>query len=136
MTVLDSAKKHYTNIINQEPIKVEVPEWDTTLYAKPSISLARLGEIMELSNNGKSAEAMVMTLIHRLIDAEGNPVFRKSEKNELLRSVDPDVLSRIITVISDGTTTEEEVSEIMQMEVIEYQGWIHYVEMKNGNRKS
>ena len=111
MTVLDSAKKHYTNIINQEPIKVEVPEWDTTLYAKPSISLARLGEIMELSNNGKSAEAMVMTLIHRLIDAEGNSVFRKSEKNELLRSVDPDVLSRIITVISDGTATDEEVGK-------------------------
>jgi len=111
MSVLDKAKSHYTNIINQEPIKVEVPEWDSTLYAKPSISLAKLGEIMELSNAGKSAEAMAMTLIYRLIDAEGNPVFRKAEKNELLRSVDPDVLSRIITTISDNTPSDEDVAK-------------------------
>jgi hypothetical protein len=111
MSVLDKAKKHYTNIINQAPIKVEVPEWDTTLYAKPSLSLAKLGEIMELSNDGKSAEAMVMTIIYRLIDEEGNPVFRKAEKAELMRQVDPDVLSRIITTISDGTMTDEEVTK-------------------------
>jgi|AntAceMinimDraft_5_1070358.scaffolds.fasta_scaffold132724_2 hypothetical protein len=111
MSVLDKAKKHYTNIINQEPIKVEVPEWDSTLYAKPSISLAKLGEIMELSNAGKSAEAMALTLIYRLIDEEGNPVFRKAEKNELLRSVDPDVLSRIITTISDNTPSDEDVAK-------------------------
>ena len=111
MSVLDKAKKHYTNIISQEPIKVEVPEWDSTLYAKPSISLAKLGEIMELSNAGKSAEAMALTLIYRLIDADGNPVFRKAEKNELLRSVDPDVLSRIITTISDNTPSDEDVEK-------------------------
>ena len=111
MSVLDNAKKHYTNIINQAPIKVEVQEWDATLYAKPSLSLAKLGEIMELSNDGKSAEAMVMTIIYRLIDEEGNPVFRKAEKAELMRQVDPDVLSRIITTISEGTMTDEEVTK-------------------------
>lgn len=111
MSILDKAKSHYTNIINQEPIKVDVPEWDAVLYAKPSISLAKIGEIMELTNSGKSAEAMVMTIIYRLIDAEGNPVFRKAEKNELLRSVDPDVLSRIITIISDNTATDEDVAK-------------------------
>jgi hypothetical protein len=111
MSVLDKAKKHYTNIINKEPIKVEVPEWGSTVYAKPSLSLAKLGEIMELSNDGKSAEAMVMTLIYRLIDEEGNPIFRKAEKGELMRQVDPDVLSRIITTISDNTITDEEVTK-------------------------
>ena len=111
MSVLDKAINHYTNIINQEPIKVEVSEWDPTVYAKPSLSLAKLGETMELSNGGKSAEAMVMTLIYRLIDEEVNPIFRKAEKGGLLRQVDPDVLSRIITKISDNTMTDEEVTK-------------------------
>ena len=109
MSVLDNAKKHYTNILNREPAKIEVPEWDAVVYAKPSLSLAKLGEIMELSNEGKSAEAMVLTLIYRLIDAEGNPVFRKPDKNEIMRQVDPDVLSRIITQISEDNITEEDI---------------------------
>ena len=52
-----------------------------------------------------------MTLIYRLIDEEGNPIFRKAEKGELMRQVDPDVLSRIITTISDNTMTDEEVTK-------------------------
>ena len=109
MSLLAKAKGHYTNILAKEPLKIEVPEWDATVYAKPSIPLAKLGEIMELANSGKSAEAMVMTLIYRLMDEEGNPVFRKAERNEIMRQVDPDVISRIVTQMSEDNVTEDDI---------------------------
>ena len=111
MSILDKAKNHYVNILNKEPIRIEVPEWDTVVYAKTSIPLSKLGEIMELSNQGKTAEAMVMTLIYRLIDEEGNAIFKKAEKSELLRQVDPDVLSRIMTIIGENQPSQEDLEK-------------------------
>jgi hypothetical protein len=51
-----------------------------------------------------------MTLVHRLIDGEGRPVFRKIEKTELLRSVDPDVLARIVGEINADDASAEDVA--------------------------
>ena len=64
---------------------------------------------MELSQSGKTAEAMAMTLIFRLIDEEGKPLFRKPEKIDLMRSVDPDVLARIVGEINGADPSEDDV---------------------------
>lgn len=109
-SLLERAKSHYKAKLSAEPRELVIPEWEATVYIKPGISLAALGEVMELANQGKSAEAMVMTLVHRLIDGEGKPVFRKVEKTELLRSVDPDVLARIVGEINAEEATEEDVA--------------------------
>ena len=110
MSVLDKAKNHYKAKLTAEPREIDIPEWDSKLFIRPGISLQALGEIMELANAGKSAEAMVMTLVHRLIDGEGRPVFRKIEKTELLRSVDPDVLARIVGEINADDASAEDVA--------------------------
>jgi hypothetical protein len=110
MSVLEKAKAHYKAKLTAEPRELHIPEWDTTVYIRPGISLHNLGEIMEAASGGKSAEAMVLTLIHRLIDGEGKPVFKKAEKVELLRGVDPDVLARIVGEINASDPTEEDVS--------------------------
>lgn len=109
MSVLEKAKSHYRAKLTAEPQKIEIPEWGTTAYIKPSINLSQLGEIMELSQNGKTAEAMALTLIYRLIDEEGKPVFRKPDRQELMRSVDPDVLARIVGEINSGDPSEDDV---------------------------
>jgi len=109
-TLLERAKSHYKAKLSAEPRELHIPEWEATVYIRPGISLHNLGEIMELANAGKSAEAMVMTLVHRLIDGEGRPVFRKIEKTELLRSVDPDVLARIVGEINAEDASAEDVS--------------------------
>jgi len=110
MSVLEKAKEHYKAKLSTEPRELRIPEWDTTVYIRPGISLQSLGEVMELANNGKSAEAMVMTLIHRLIDGEGKPVFKKIEKTEILRSVDPEILARIVSEINQIDPTEDDIS--------------------------
>ena len=51
-----------------------------------------------------------MTLIYRLIDEEGVPIFRKADKTELMRHVDPDVLARVVGDISSNDPDEDEVA--------------------------
>lgn len=109
MSVLESAKNHYKAKLSAEPREIEIPEWNSTLFVRPGISLQALGEIMELATAGKSAEAMVMTAIYRLIDGEGKPVFKKLDKLELMKSVDPDVLARIVTEINSDDPSEDDV---------------------------
>ncbi len=109
MSVLDKAKNHYKAKLTAEPSKISIPEWDTEAYIKPGINLSQLGEIMELSQNGKTAEAMALTLIYRLIDEDGQPIFRKPDRVELMRAVDPDVLARIVGEINNSDPNEEDV---------------------------
>ena len=110
MSLLEKAKEHYKAKLSAEPRELRIPEWDSTVYVRPGISLQNLGEIMELANGGNAAEAMVMTLVHRLVDGEGKPVFKKIEKTELLRSVDPEVLARIVGEINQTDPSEDDIS--------------------------
>jgi Asp-tRNA(Asn)/Glu-tRNA(Gln) amidotransferase B subunit len=110
MSILEKAKSHYQAKLHAEPSKIQIPEWDTEAYIKPAINLHQLGEIMELSQSGKTAEAMALTLIYRLIDDEGKPIFRKAEKTDLMRSVDPDVLARIVGDINASDPSEDDVA--------------------------
>jgi len=110
MSVLEKAKSHYQAKLTAEPQKINIPEWDTVAYIRPGINLLQLGEIMELSQAGKTAEAMALTLIYRLVDKEGAPIFKKLERTELMRAVDPDVLARIVGEINNSDPSEEDVA--------------------------
>lgn len=109
MNVLDKAKSHYNAKLAEEPRPISIKQWDTEAFIKPAISLQRLGEIMECANAGKAAEAMALTVIYRLIDEEGQPLFRKADKTELLRHVDPDVLADIVNQINVSDPNAEDI---------------------------
>jgi len=110
MNVLEKAQGHYKSICSKERLEIHIPEWDSTVYVRPEFNLQSQGEIAELANNDKLAEAMVMTLILRLVDGEGKPVFKKIEKTELLRTVDASVITRIVGEINKFDPTEEDIS--------------------------
>lgn len=110
MSVLDKAKGHYKAKMSREPRKLAVPEWGCDVYIKPGINLNHLGEIMELANSGKSAEAMAMTAIYRLVDAEDKPVFKRLDKIVLMQEVDPDVLARIVAEINSDDPDQEDAA--------------------------
>lgn len=109
MSVLEKAKSHYKAKLTAEPTPISIKEWETEAFIKPGINLHQLGEIMELSQSGKTAEAMALTLIYRLIDEDGKPIFRKADRTELMRSVDPDVLARIVGEINSSDPSEDDV---------------------------
>ena len=109
MSIMEKAQSHYKGLLDGDLRPISIPEWDTEAFIKPSLSLQRLGEIMECANGGNPAEAMALTVIYRLVDADGKPLFRKSDKTELLKSLSPDVITNIVTAINELDPSSEDI---------------------------
>ena len=104
-TVLAAAKAHFKDILAQGlrgPIAV--PEWNTNIWYKPATSFYQESRIVELTSQGKTVEALVESLIMRCLDSDGNPIFSKADKPELMRSVDPGVIMKIMADMNDQET--------------------------------
>lgn len=108
MSVLEKAKSHYKVKMSADSEAMYIPEWDETVYVKPGINLQQLGEITSAASKGNTAEAMALTLIYRLTNQDGQPVFKKLDKTELLKNVDPEVMARIVNQINDNDPDQED----------------------------
>lgn len=103
MSVLNNAKKHFHSLNSGELNSLEVPQWETTVYWKSGgLNFASQSKVIELTNAGKTAEALVEMLILRAIDSDGKKMFKQVEKNEIMREVDPDVILKIVTAMNEN----------------------------------
>lgn len=101
--LIDKVESHFDSVMAgglQGPIKV--PEWDAELYWMASTTLAEESVVLELTQSGKTTEALVMSLILRARDKDGKPVFGKQDKLKLMRMADPKVVLRVITEMNDA----------------------------------
>lgn len=111
-TILESAKTHFRDRMSGNLLCVDVPEWgDVKIYFKPSMNFKDQGEILKLHGDNKPAEAVVMTLIVKAMDADGNKLFKRANMTEMLRSIDPEVVSRIVSEMSDDEPTVEDAAK-------------------------
>ena len=94
--VLDKATAHFRNQISGEMQIIDVPEWETKVYYKAAVSLKEEGKILELSQQGKTVEALVESLIVRARNEDGTKMFNFTDKAALLNEVDPKVLIRVV----------------------------------------
>jgi hypothetical protein len=94
--VLDTATAHFRNQISGEMQTVDAPEWGTKIYYKSAVSLKEEGKILELSQAGKTVEALVESLIVRARNEDGTKMFNFADKATLLNEVDPKVLIRLV----------------------------------------
>lgn len=100
--VLARAKQHFKDILAgglKGPI--HVPEWECDIWYKAATTFAQESKIVELTASGKTVEALVEALIMRALDHDGAPIFGKADKPELMRSVDPNVIMRIMAEMND-----------------------------------
>jgi hypothetical protein len=101
--VLEAAKAHFKEVLAQGlkgPINVK--EWGgVNIYYKPATTFHQEAKIVELQAQGKTVEALVMTLILRALDENGKQLFAIADKPELMREVDPTVILRVITEMND-----------------------------------
>ena len=107
MSVLQNAQAHFKEVLAgglKGPIRV--PEWNADIYFKASTTLAQESKIYELQNQGKGVEALVTSLILRALDVEGKPVFQPTDKIDLMRSVDPQVILRVIAEMNEANPAE------------------------------
>ena len=101
-SVLDSAKKHYSDLIDGELKFVDVLEWEvdgkpTRIYYRQYLTVEEKGELVKLYNQDSHYEMMVMSLIHSARSQDGTKLFKKAEKYDLMKYVSADVIETIFS---------------------------------------
>lgn len=107
--LIDRAEAHFQEVLGQG-LKgpIVVPEWDAEIYYKPSTTLAEEAKVIELTQQNKSTEALVVTLITRARDKEGKSLFSMADKLKLMNRADPKVILSVVTQFgADEDLTEE-----------------------------
>ena len=98
--ILDKATAHFRNQISGEMRSIDVPEWECKVYFKAATNLREEGRILELSQQGKSVEALVESIIIRARNEDGSKMFAPADKPVLMNEVDPKVLIRVVSEIN------------------------------------
>lgn len=99
--ILDKAKSHFREVMSGDLHSFYIDEWDTTFYYKKGSNFKQEAKIIELQNQGKTAEALIQMIVNRCLDADGKRVFTEASKTELMNSVDPEVIIKIVGALSN-----------------------------------
>lgn len=119
MTILDNAKSHFKDLIAGNGIKcIEVAEWGdkdapAKVYFKPlaALPVQQFSEVAKLATQ-ESVEAFIDILIIRCLDENGAPLFKKTNRLELLRHVSPQVVCSVITQMGEIDNSLEEMGDL------------------------
>lgn len=93
MSLLDNAVKHFDSI-QRNTVKIEVPEWDCTIYAKP-MNMMQKSEMVALYTQDKVGEAVATKLYHMARDEAGARLFTRDDIKGLMTKADPQVMQRV-----------------------------------------
>jgi hypothetical protein len=111
MSVLDNAKKHFSDKASGELQKITVPEWSTDIYFKTINSFAVESKIIELTQQNKLTEALIETLILKAKTVDGKPMFTRLDKIAMMNEVDPAVITRVVSEMNTTATVDFEAVE-------------------------
>lgn len=89
---------------------IAVPEWDLDVYYKTTSTMAQEARVIELTQEGKTTEGLVVQLIMKALDEDGNPLFDMGDKLKLMNNVDPSVILRVVTSMNNDVKAEEDKS--------------------------
>lgn len=109
--ILEKATSHFRNQISGEMKSVDVPEWEAKIYYKTASSLKEEGRILELSQQGKTVEALVESLIQRARNEDGSRMFVSADKVTLMNEVDPKVLIRVVGEMNNVSAEQLELDK-------------------------
>tara|TARA_R100000734_G_C3319274_1_gene114830 strand:+ start:4900 stop:5268 length:369 start_codon:yes stop_codon:yes gene_type:complete len=101
-STLEKARHHFHSALAHDLIKIEVPEWEETIYFKAATNFAVEKKIIELHGKGDLVEALVETLIAKSLTKDGKKMFTAADKVVLMREVDPEVIIRIVGAMNDA----------------------------------
>lgn len=109
--VLEKATAHFRNKISGEMRKISVPEWDCDIWVKSSSTLREESKILELSQQGKSVEALVESIIVKSRNEDGSKMFTFADKAVFMNEVDPNVIIRVAAEINNVALTMDEAEK-------------------------
>jgi hypothetical protein len=112
MKVLEKATGHFREKLTAGMKSVFVPEWESKIYFKSTITLKEQSKLIELATSGKQVEALVETLIVKARNEDGTKMFNPMDKQVFLNEVDPNVIIRVVAEINSVSDEDVEQEEI------------------------
>jgi hypothetical protein len=104
--VLDKATSHFRERLSGELKSINVPEWDCKIFFKDVNTLREESKIVELAQQGKTVEALVQTLVIKARNEDGTRMFTEVDKVILMNEVDPNVIIRACSQMSEAVTQQ------------------------------
>lgn len=98
--ILEKATAHFRNKISGSMRKIHVDEWDCDIWVRNSSTLKEEAKILELSQQGKTVEALVESIITKARNEDGSKVFNMADKITFMNEVDPNVIIKIASEIN------------------------------------
>lgn len=129
-TLLERATKQYKEkMVAAKILSIEIPEWPdehgqpSVIYFKPANTMRfrDFGRFLELARQ-QSVEAALDIIILRVLDENQNPIFKPAQRAELIRSLDPQVILKIIKRMGeqdDLYSSEQDELGSTQVEIAE-----------------
>lgn len=108
--IKDSALAHFKKKLSGDLSKIHVEEWDCDIYYKSTSTMAIEAKVLGLTQAGKTAEALVESIIWKALDEDGKRIFAAADKDELMNEADPQVLIKIASALNN--TDKETVADI------------------------
>ena len=102
LSALEAAKAHYKQKVGGELMHYYCDEWGIDIYYRATASLAIENRIMALQQQGKTAEALVESVISKAMDKDGNLLFKSTDRASFLHEVDPQVIIEIATKLNNA----------------------------------
>lgn len=108
INLIDRAKQHFQPMRSNAK-KIHVPEWgegDDGVFYATAMNLKERQIIEKMSKD--DIEMAVELLIRKLEDNDGNKVFNRGDKQDLMTKVDPAVIGRVAAeVLGENVDMEE-----------------------------
>lgn len=105
--VLEQATAHFRNKVGAEMKMIHVPEWNSKIWFKPSITLKEQAKLIELSTQGKTVEALVESLIVKARNEDGSKMFTMADKVIFMNEVDPQIIIRVVGEINSANDEQD-----------------------------
>lgn len=109
-TVMKAATSHFKEKLSGKLHKLHIEEWGVDIYYRSIASMRTESKIMALTQQGKSDEALVETIILKALDKDGERLFSIGDRSALLNEVDPQIIIRIATALN--TASDMSLEEI------------------------
>ena len=101
-SVLENATAHFKEQFAGKLYSTKVDEWKTTIYYRSTASMRTESKIMALTGQGKTAEALVESIVLKALDKNGDKMFKETDRATLLNEADPKVLIRVATKLNNA----------------------------------
>jgi len=107
MSVIDNMVQHFSN---KDIREVVIEEWGDgenplIIFVTP-FTLAEQKKLYSMAKDD-NMEMLAYTLILKAKDQNGEPMFTMGDKATLMNNVDPFVLSRVVSEITDSNSVED-----------------------------